>query len=264
MDQLDVQGLRIAYERAGNGPPVVLLHGFVGDSREWHTQLDGLSDEFTVVAWDAPGSGRSADPPASFRIGDYADCLAGFVAALGLERSHVVGLSFGGALALELYGRHPATVRTLILASAYAGWPGSLPPDVVEERLQMCLRSAALPPADFVRTMLPSMFSEHASAEIVHGFTEIMGEFHPAGFEAMVRSLAEADLRGVLPRVDVDALLLHGDHDVRAPLTVAEDPHAAIPTSRLVVIPGAGHVCNFEAGDRFNAEVRMFLRSVNG
>ena len=55
MDQLEVEGLHIAFERAGEGPPLVLLHGFVGDSREWRRQLDGLSDEFTVVAWDAPG-----------------------------------------------------------------------------------------------------------------------------------------------------------------------------------------------------------------
>src|SRR5437899_7194248 len=60
-------GLRIAYERAGNGPPLVLLHGFVGDGREWRRQVDGLSDQFTVVAWDAPGAGASSDPPESFR-----------------------------------------------------------------------------------------------------------------------------------------------------------------------------------------------------
>lgn len=118
MDQLEVEGLRIAYERAGAGAPLILLHGFVGDSREWRRQIDGLSHEFTVVAWDAPGAGRSSDPPESFRMPDYADCLAGFVGALGLERPHVVGLSFGGALALELYRRHPAIPMTLVLAGA--------------------------------------------------------------------------------------------------------------------------------------------------
>ena len=142
MDELEVQGLRIAYERAGDGPPLILVHGFVGDSREWRRQLDGLSDEFTVVAWDAPGSGRSSDPPPSFRMPDYADSLAAFVDALGLVRPHVAGLSFGGALALELYRRHRANPRSLVLAGAYAGWAGSLPPEVAEERLRLSLRSA--------------------------------------------------------------------------------------------------------------------------
>lgn len=259
MDQLEVEGLRIAYERAGEGPPIVLLHGFVGDSREWRRQIDGLSDEFTVVAWDAPGSGRSSDPPESFRMPDYADCLAGFVDALGLGRPHVAGLSFGGGLALELYRRHPTIPITLVLAAAYAGWAGSLPPEVVEQRLRQSLQLADRPPDQFVRAMIPTLFSESASAERVDEFAAIMSEFHAAGFRAMARSLAEADLRDVLPRIDVPTLLLYGDKDVRAPLNVAEDLHAAIPTSRLVVMPGVGHMSSLEAAERFNAEVRSFL-----
>ncbi len=106
------------------------------------------------------------------------------------------------------------------------------------------------------------MFSGSVSAEKADEFAASVSEFHPAGFRAMSRSLAEADLRDVLPRIEVPTLLLCGDEDVRAPLNVAEDLHAAIPGSRLVVIPGVGHVSNVEAAERFNAEVRSFLESV--
>jgi pimeloyl-ACP methyl ester carboxylesterase len=68
------------------------------------------------------GDGPTTWPPESFGVADYADCLARFVDGLGLEKPHVCGLSFGGALALELYRRHSAIPMTLILASAYAGW----------------------------------------------------------------------------------------------------------------------------------------------
>ncbi len=99
-EHLQVDGLRIAYQRWGDGAPLLLLHGYVGDSRAtWHPQIEELSDEFTVVAWDASGAGKSSDPPASFRLPDYADCLAEFVDALGLGRPHIAGLSFGGGLA---------------------------------------------------------------------------------------------------------------------------------------------------------------------
>jgi pimeloyl-ACP methyl ester carboxylesterase len=75
MEMVEVDGLQIAYERAGSGPALVLLHGYVGDGpTTWRRQLDGLSDEFTVVAWDAPGAGRSADPPERFGLDGYADC----------------------------------------------------------------------------------------------------------------------------------------------------------------------------------------------
>jgi pimeloyl-ACP methyl ester carboxylesterase len=262
-NQIEVGGLRIAYERAGRGPPLILLHGYVGDGRgTWHRQLDELSDEFTVVAWDAPGAGASSDPPKGFDLPDYADCLAGFIDALGLGRPHVAGLSFGGGLALQLYGRHPALPRTLVLASAYAGWAGSLPPEVVEQRLQQVSDFADLPPDHFVREVTPTLFSQSAPAEMVGEFTANASGFHPAGLRAMARSIAEADLRDVLPRIDVPTLLLYGDRDVRAPVNVAEDLHAAIPASTLVVLPGIGHLINIEAGERFNAEIRAFLRPV--
>ncbi len=261
MDEIVVGGLRIAYERAGNGPPLLFLHGYVGDGRTtWRRQIEGLADDFTVVVWDAPGAGRSSDPPESFGMAGYADCLAGFVEQLGLGRPHVVGLSFGGALALALYRRHPAVPRTLVLASAYAGWAGSLPGDVAARRLQQALELADLSPRQFVDTLLPTMFSTSTPADVVDALGATMLEFHPAGFRAMARASAE-DLRDVLPDIRIPTLLLYGDMDVRAPRSVAEDLHAAISGSRLIMLEGIGHACNIEASERFNDEVRRFARS---
>jgi pimeloyl-ACP methyl ester carboxylesterase len=262
-EQIEVGGLRIAFQRAGEGPPLVLLHGALSDSRAWRRQLDGLSDEFTVVAWDAPGCGRSSDPPApeTFRLSDYADCLAGFVDALGLGGAHVLGLSFGGGLALELYRRHPAVPRTLVLASAYAGWAGSLPPEEVEQRRQRALREAKLPPEQWVPGYLPGLFTQAAPQELIEETVAMMYDTRSAGMKAMISAFAEADLRDVLPFIEVPTLLLYGDADRRSPMNVAEDLHAKIPTSKLVVMPGVGHDSNLEAPETFNAKVRTFLRA---
>ena len=260
---VEVEGLRVAYRRAGQGPPLVLLHGGLGDSREWRRQLEGLADEFTVLAWDAPGCGESSDPPATFRLPDYADCLAGFIQALDLGRPHVGGLSWGGGLALELYRRHPQVPRSLVLASAYAGWAGSLPPEVVAERLERAPAEAELPLEQWVRGYLPGLFADSAPATVVEEALAMMLEARPAGMRPMLQSLAEADLREVLARIRVPTLLLYGDADRRSPLeVVARDLHTRIPGSRLVVLPGVGHQSDMEAPDRFNAEVRGFLRSV--
>ena len=258
--EVEVDGLRLAYERVGSGPPVVLLHGYVGDGRvTWRAQLDDLADEFTVVAWDGPGAGDSSDPPESFRLADFADCLAGFVAALGLGRPYLVGLSFGGALALELYRRHPELPAGLVLVSAYAGWAGSLPADEGARRLRQVLDLADLPPARFAEAVGPTMFGPAAPAALAEAFAASITGFHPVGLRAMARAVAEADLRDVLPRIDLPTLLLYGESDVRAPRAVAEALHAGIPGSQLVVLPGVGHACNIEAAPLFNAEVREFL-----
>jgi pimeloyl-ACP methyl ester carboxylesterase len=260
VETAQIEGLRVAFERTGRGPPVVLLHGYVGDgATTWRRQLEGLANDFTIVAWDAPGAGRSADPPETFGMAGYADCLAAFVAELGLDRPHLVGLSFGGALAIELSRRHPAIARTLVLASAYAGWSGSLPPGVAERRLRQAEALSELTGDEFVQSLLPTMFSDTVSRETIVEFRESMLRFHPSGFRAMARASAE-DLRDALPHIEVPTLLIHGDNDARAPLAVARHLHGAIRGSTLVVLAGVGHICNVEAADRFNATVRRFLR----
>lgn len=110
MDVIEVSGRRIAFRRNGSGPPVLFLHGGLSDSREWCLQMEALSDKFDVIAWDAPGCGGSDDPPIDFGMAGYADAVAGLLAALDLGRPHLVGVSFGGGLALAVYERHPDLV----------------------------------------------------------------------------------------------------------------------------------------------------------
>jgi pimeloyl-ACP methyl ester carboxylesterase len=258
---VEVQGLRIAYRRRGSGPPLLLVHGGLCDGRVWRPQLEGLSDEFTLVAWDAPGCGSSTDPPESFRLADYADALAGFVDCLGLRRPCLVGHSFGGALLLELHRRHPETAGALIIVGGYAGWAGSLPPADVERRLRFALEAADWLAGGFDPRSMPGLFSDALSAEAADELAEIMSTSRPVATRTMALGMAEADLRGALALVDVPTLLVYGDADERSRLDVAEQLHRGIAGSTLEVMPDAGHACNLEFPDEFNALVRGFLRS---
>ena len=119
VEHIAINGLDIAVEVVGTGPPLVLLHGILVDSRAWRPQLDHLRDEFTVVAWDAPGCGRSVDPHETWRFPEYADCLAELMAALRLTTPIIGGLSWGGTLAIAFQRQHPGVASALILAGAY-------------------------------------------------------------------------------------------------------------------------------------------------
>ncbi len=255
---LTIDGLRVDYTRNGEGPPLVLVHGAWTDARVWRHQLVELADEFDVIAWDAPGFGRSADPPAAYRMPEYADCLAAFIAALELDRPAVLGLSFGGSLVLELYRRHPELPRSLVLAGAYAGWAGSLPPEEVRARVERWVNESADLPAhadDYV----PEFFTASASPADVAEVLGIMRGARASGMVAAAHAMSEADLRDVLPRIAVPCLLLYGDSDRRSPLAIGQALHAAIPGSVMVVLPGVGHLSNADAPARFNREVRRFL-----
>ena len=257
----EVDGHRLAYRQAGHGAALVLLHGFLCDSRCWRHQLVGLSDRFRVVAWDAPGAGSSPDPPEPFTTVNYAHCLAAFLDATGIERPHVLGLSWGGILAQEFYRLYPDRSRSLVLADTYAGWKGSLPEDVWTVRLASCLADAAGPPEAVGAKFVPGVFTAAASDDLRAEFSAIVSEFHPVGFRLMSLSSAAMDTRDLLSRIAVPTLVLWGDDDRRSPMYVAEQLAGAIPNAELVIIPNAGHLSNMEQPEVFNAHVRRFCMS---
>ena len=254
----EVDGLSIAYRSAGEGFPLLLLHGFLCDSRCWRTQLDGLSDQFRVVAWDAPGAGGSSDPPEEFTIADWAKCLDAFLETLGIERAYVVGLSWGGMLAQELYRLRPSKVHGLILCDTYAGWNGSLGAAAAQQRLERCVNDSTLSGEEFAPRWAPEMFMENASQELVDEMAAVFRDFHPHGFRLMAKSLADTDTTDLLDKIRVPTLLLWGAHDRRSEINIAEQFRDAISHAELRVIPNAGHVSNMEQPEVFNAYLRRF------
>jgi pimeloyl-ACP methyl ester carboxylesterase len=259
-----VDGLQIAYVREGEGPPLVLLHGGVSDSRSWRRQVTAFADAFTVLAWDAPGAGQSSDIPSSWRLSDYADALAAWLETMDIQRAHLLGLSWGSSVALEFYRRHPDYPETLVLASAYAGWAGSLPPAEVDARLEAALTATDLPNEQMLASW-PGLFSSSATAEVRRTEAAISAENtglrHPGGYRAVVLSMAEADLREMLGEIEVPTLLIYGELDERSPVAIANQLHSEIPTSELVILPGVGHLAHAEAPIAFNTVVCRFLRS---
>jgi pimeloyl-ACP methyl ester carboxylesterase len=258
-----VDGLQIAYREAGSGQPLLLLHGAMSESWEWHRQLDALSDRWHVVAWDAPGCGESDDPPAGWSLTDYARCVVGFCRSLGLVAPLLGGLSFGGGLALAVYREAPALPRSLTLLSAYAGWRGSLPADEVAARLAGCLELAAhpVPPA---REDGLAFTGPHPAPEVLDELLAIAQRVRPAVLADMGQAFAEADLREVLPAVAVPTLVMVGLEDRRCRPAVGEAIAAAVPQARLIAVPGVGHALHQEAPAAVNEAMRAFLAQVEG
>ena len=254
MEVARAHGLGIAYQRAGHGPPLVLVHGAGVDGRMWQPQLTALADEFTVIAWDEPGAGQSDDLPAGFALVDYAHCLASLIEVLDLGRVHLVGLSWGGTVVQELYRHHPDRVATLILAGSYAGWKGSLPAEEVDARVEG------------VRRMLdagerydpPGLFAAAPPREFASLLEEMTAAARSASLWAQLSTMAQTDQRDLLPRIVVPTLLIWGEADTRSPLSVARQFAEAIPNAELKVIPEAGHISNLERSGSFNEAVRNF------
>lgn len=193
---------------------------------------------------------------------DWGHYLAEFLDVVGIARAQFLGLSWGGVLAQEFYRLHPTRVTALILADTYAGWKGSFPESVCEQRLARCVLEAALPAEEFVARWVPQdFFTEAAPQELQDEMSAVVSDFHPLGLRLMAKSLADTDTTNLLPKIEVPTLLLWGADDRRSPLSVAAQLHDALPNSELEVIAGAGHVSNMEQPKVFNAHVRRFCQS---
>ncbi|HQR25538.1 MAG TPA: alpha/beta fold hydrolase [Nocardioides sp.] len=258
MDTVDVHGLRLAYRRAGHGQSVMFVHGGAEDSRTWTPQIEALSDEFSVIAWDEPGAGGSDDVPAEFGLSGYADCLAGMIRALEISPAPVVGLSWGTTVILELYRRHPEVVRGMVLADGYAGWRGSLGGEEAEARFAG-VRAALAEPDEGDDPTLPGLFAGAPPTQSVPLLRAMAADVRRRSILASLTAMAEADLTSVLPTIAVPTQLIWGALDVRSPLAVAHEFERRIPGAVLTVIPHCGHASNLEAPRAFNDIVRDFL-----
>jgi pimeloyl-ACP methyl ester carboxylesterase len=264
MRLVEVAGRLVAYEQVGLGPSLVLLHGAVTDLRSWGDVVDLFASTFRVTVFDAPGCGGSDDPEGTWQMDDYADSVAGLLAELELGPAHLVGHSWGSSLALATHLRHPGAARSLVLAGAYAGWGGSLPPEVVAQRLAFAHQVANQLEAGegWDPATMPGLFSERMSAEWRARILETMYGIRASGTRTMATALAACDLRPALGNVTVPTLLLAGDVDERSPLAVAKALQAAIPSSTLTVLPGLGHEMFAEDPERCCEAVRAFLEHI--
>ncbi len=116
-------------------------------------------------------------------------------------------------------------------------------------------------PADLCDPVLPGLFAGDPPAEFLPLLEEMAADVRPESMGSALLVMAEADQRDLLPRIVVPTLLIWGELDARAPLTVARQFEQAIPDTKLVVIPGAGHVSNLEQPEPFNDAVREFCRA---
>lgn len=208
------------------------------------------------------GDGGSDDPDEYVGVDGYASMLHGFLDAIAAVPADLVGLSWGGVLALELYRRFPGAIETLVLADTYAGWKGSLPAAEYETRRTAVLRDLEQRSPDDVPDHVPNAMHPEAPAGARRHLQAIIDDARPAGYRAMARAVMDVDSSDVLEEITVPTLLIWGEDDERSPLSTARAMQASIAGARLVTIPNAGHVSSLERPEAFNKAIRGFYATL--
>jgi len=243
-----VAGHEIAYVRAGTGPPVVLLHGIATYSFIWHDVMRRLSESYDAIAIDLLGCGASDKPlNVSYGLSAHADRLPAILAALGVDRVHLVGHDLGGGIAQIAAVRYPALIDTLTLVNSvgYDFWPVQ-PITAVRAPLVRHLLMASLDIGGMrllVRRGL--FFADRATPALVDTFHHPLRT--PAGRKAFLhfaRCLDNQDLMGIVPALcalTIPTLIVRGDADRYLSPLIADRLARDIPRSRVARIASAGH-----------------------
>ncbi len=266
-----VNGHRIAYLDEGQGPPLILIHGYGGSMWQWEYQQP-LTAQFRVITPDLIGSGLSDKPDIDYRPEELIESVRGLMDELGLPTATLIGNSMGGGVAIGMALTYPERVHRLVLIDGL--------PDHVRERLVSPLMQRALNThvpawlARFGASLFGSRTMEAVLNEVVYDHRLLT----PLVLDRSNRNRQRADmippllaLRDSLPLweqqfaprlkdIRHSTLILWGEQDRLFPPQVGRDLHTIIPQSRLIVIPEAGHIPQWEQPQIVNRHIREFLQ----
>jgi pimeloyl-ACP methyl ester carboxylesterase len=274
-DEVELHGHRVSYLIAGEGPPILLIHGIAGRSEQWLDSMALLAESHTVVAPDLLGHGRSAKPRGDYSLGAYASGLRDLLVTLDLPKATVVGHSLGGGIALRFAYQFPERTGRLVLVSS-----GGLGREV-----HPLLRAATLPGSELVLPLISNETVRNAGTAVSQLVGRLGFRAGPdiAEFARGYGSLSDADsrqafihtLRAVIDhggqRVnavdrlylaeDVPTLIVWGRRDPIIPVSHSGIAHRGMPGSRLEVFDDAGHFPQLDEPVRFARTLADFVAS---
>ena len=258
-------GQELYYELHGDGPPLVLVMGIGYDSSLWmQAQVPALSTQFQVIMVDNRDCGRSSKATHPYRIADMADDLAGLLDGLGIQRSHLLGLSMGGMIALEFALRHPDRLDRLVLTGT-----GAAPARSAVDPIQIWkwVKANDATGEVFGGQQFTSLFSTAflRNHQAVRETAELLASnpypMSPEAYGRQADAYRHFDALDRLPGITAPALVVVGEQDLLTPPWIAREVAEAIPGARFRVIRGNGssHLVPIERPDEFNRLVLNFL-----
>ena len=250
------------YQRFGEGAPLVLLHAFPLNQSMWQPQIAVLGHQYTVIAIDYAGFGRSTwEPqgtPGPHDIDDVARSIVDVLDELAVERAAVAGLSMGGYVALALWRIAAERIERLALCNSRAGADDETTKQARSRNAAMVLEQGAEALAD---AMLPRLLSAHAGAGMRRHVHTLAASAQPrVSANALLMMRERPDATALLPHITVPTLVVGASDDPIIPAHESQQLASALPNSNAVIIDEAGHLSNLERPDVFNRALRDWMR----
>ncbi|CAM3684838.1 alpha/beta fold hydrolase [Deinococcus frigens] len=246
---------------------VLFLTGLGSNRLAWRGQLPVFGQTYRALAMDHRDTGDSDSADADYSTADQADDAAAFLRAMNAAPAHVVGLSMGGFIALNLAARWPELVQSLTLVSTSAGGASHVGPD--EAGLQALRPDFSLSPGERARRtygliMAPGFLEAHPQAADAIAANASYRSLTPERYARQARSTRTHDVTAELEKLHVPTLVVHGDADPLVRYENGQYLAAHIPGAEFITYPGTGHIPIVERAEEFNRRVMGFIEGVNG
>ncbi len=259
----NIEGQTLAWREAGDGDPLILLHGIGGISESWEAQLSGLSDCRRIIAWDMPGYGGSDGFDNSApTVDDYAGRLCALLDYLNIDQAHILGQSIAALIAARYCVQNHKKVRSYIFAHGLTGFGGLEPAEREKAKRGRLEVFNALGPKRFAYEKGPAIMSPGVSDAAREKAVGIMAQVKPAGFRQAVEMLSTADFFADVAYMQTPSLVLCGADDPVAPESIYRSVQAALTNAQFCLIPDVGHYSATENPALFNATISGFLDDV--
>ena len=261
-----IEGRRVCFRRVdGEGPTLLFLHGVGGNSASWLPQLKALGGRFRMVAWDMPGFGQSemlnAEPPT---LADFASVARQLMDALGMDRSHVIGTSFGALTAVALTKSVPNRVQSLVLTCCVPGMGQQSAEKRAELRRIRADELARVGMREYARQRNSTYLSKTSPREMVEEVVALAGSVSEAGYMSAYTAMTEANIFPMLPGLHKPTLVVAGAEDPIAPATVCRGIAGAITGAEYTCVDAAGHYVNSEQVKAYNKMLIHFIERHEG
>jgi 3-oxoadipate enol-lactonase len=243
--EVPVNGINLKVDQFGEGPALILIHGFGSSMELWGGLDQARLEGRTVISYDLRGHGGSDRPSGAHTLAKHLADLEGLMAALGISRADLVGHSLGGMIAMELAATRPAKVDTLTLISTTANFP-----QATKDMFYQLASSASFGGmASIVDKLINLSFSaafQEANPKIINTLRQTLKGSHAASVVSSARMVAKIDLTSRLAAISCPTQVLVGEQDELTPLLLAKELNEKIVGSSLHLLPGCGHAAPME------------------
>ncbi len=268
MSYARIKNFDLFYESNGAGEPLVLIPGFASGAWSWFKQTEELSKDFQVVTFDPRGIGKSKSldtrGKSNFSLEVFAEDVLGLLDALEIEKTHIVGASFGGFVAQEFALKFPERLNKLVLVCTTAGGANHVRPSI--EVLRSFAPDASLTRGEHIRRFLRPAFSEEFNANCADEVERVCrmreeSDVSETTYSDQLETAFNFDLEAKIRSIKAETLVLTSDKDLIVPMQNSVNLSNSIPNATLKIFKNGSHLFFIEKADEFNQIVSEFLKT---